>query len=257
MAVVYNYNYNDDSSDESVGDIYNLDLSNLYIEGPQLASMGGGIGSKNCYASIKRKSTEKSGNDWSVSSVTYHIGHYVYDMLGGTAYDNAIASWNNKDFFNAVIWTINGVGQECLTLFTFGKWGAATKAGRIGSKAIGYSATKQASFGKLKFIGKDTWESSQGLIYGYDKKFGNRVLHVLAHGTPNPSKATHTVFNVSKDKILGLIDEAWKMKGSPLSNDPGAYVINMGKIIGTAGETIIKIVIKPGTSEIISAFPIK
>jgi hypothetical protein len=79
----------------------------------------------------------------------------------------------------------------------------------------------------------------------------------LAHGTPNPSKATHTVFNVSKDKILGLIDEAWKMKGSPLSNDPGAYVINMGKIIGTAGETIIKIVIKPGTSEIISAFPIK
>jgi hypothetical protein len=48
MAVVYNYN--DDSSEESIGDIYDLDFSNLYIEGPQLASNGGGIGSKNCYA---------------------------------------------------------------------------------------------------------------------------------------------------------------------------------------------------------------
>jgi hypothetical protein len=93
------------------------------------------------------------------------FGYGIYDLLGGTAYDNAIASWNNKDYFNAAIWTINGVGQECLTLLTFGEWGAATKAGTIGTTAIGSTVktgTKAVSNGlnrgmkvDLQFFGKN------------------------------------------------------------------------------------------------------
>ena len=47
------------------------------------------------------------------------------------------------------------------------------------------------------------------------------------------------------------------MKDVPLIYDPGAYVINMKRIIGTNGESAIKIVVKPGTAEIKTAYPIK
>jgi hypothetical protein len=91
------------------------------------------------------------GENWqNISSLLSGFGYGIYDLLGGTAYDNAIFSWNNKDYFNATIWAINGISQECLTLLTFGEWGAATKAGTIGSKAIGSSVkagTKAVSNG--------------------------------------------------------------------------------------------------------------
>lgn len=52
------------------------------------------------------------------------------------------------------------------------------------------------------------------------------------------------------------MDEAWQKKGAPLPNDPGAYVVPMGRIVGTNGETAIKIVVKPRTSEVITAYPV-
>lgn len=52
------------------------------------------------------------------------------------------------------------------------------------------------------------------------------------------------------------MDEAWAMRGNPLANDPGAFIVNMGRTIGTAGETAVKIVVKPGTSEILTAYPV-
>ena len=66
-----------------------------------------------------------------------------------------------------------------------------------------------------------------------------------------------TLFNTSRDKIISLIDEAWLMKKNPLPYDPGSYVINMQRIIGTNGECAIKIIVKPGTAEIKTAYPIK
>jgi hypothetical protein len=101
------------------------------------------------------------------------------------------------------------------------------------------------------------WKSPQGLIYGHDKKFGNRIQHVLAHASPDPNKITHSVFNVAKDKIPELVDEAWLKRSRPLASDPGAYVIDMEKVIGTKGEEAIKIIVKPGTAEIITAYPVK
>lgn len=108
----------------------------------------------------------------------------------------------------------------------------------------------------LKAIGNNTWKSPGGLIYKPDKKFGNRIQHVLAHAEPNSMKNLHTVFNVPKDKILQLIDEAWVMKGAPLISDSAVYIVDMKKSIGLNGESAIKIVVIPGTSEIITAYPI-
>lgn len=101
-----------------------------------------------------------------------------------------------------------------------------------------------------------SWRSQSGLVYGQGSVHGNRVKHVMEHLKPDPSKPLHTVFNVEKSKLIDLLDEAWGQRGLPLPNDPNAYIIHMGRGIGTAGETAIRVIVKPGTSEVITAFPI-
>ncbi len=113
-------------------------------------------------------------------------------------------------------------------------------------------------FQKLKLIGDNEWQSPGNLIYGCDKKFGNNFHHVLSHTVPNPAKELHTVFSVSKDKIVELIDEAWALKENPLVSDPVVYIVNMKRAIGTNGETAIRIVVKKAeTAEIKTAYPVK
>ncbi|QWI73129.1 hypothetical protein ER45_029755 (plasmid) [Bacillus mycoides] len=86
-----------------------------------------------------------------------------------------------------------------------------------------------------------------------------RIEHVLKHAHPDTTKPQHSVFNVEESEILKLLDEAWTKKGTPaLSNTDGdEYEINMGRAIGTNGETKIKIIVEPGTSSVITAYPIK
>lgn len=79
----------------------------------------------------------------------------------------------------------------------------------------------------------------------------------MEHLTPNPAKKLHGVFNVQRSDVIGLVDDAWVRRGASIPNDPGAFVIPMGKTVGTAGETSIKIIVKPGRSEIITAYPVK
>ncbi|RWU03844.1 hypothetical protein [Pseudodesulfovibrio sp. S3] len=124
----------------------------------------------------------------------------------------------------------------------------------LGDKGLGSSSRTKLSYDKST----GTWKSPAGLVYGDDPNFGNRIKHVLAHGESNPKKAQHSVFNVEKHEILGLVDEAWKMKGNPRTE--GAVHIfepNMNKVVGTNGETSIRIVVRKGTCEIISSYPIK
>lgn len=102
-----------------------------------------------------------------------------------------------------------------------------------------------------------TWTTPAGLDYGQGSIQGNRVLHVLEHAEPNPAKTTHSVFSMDRKEILGAVDEAWLKKGSPVVGDPGAYVVPMGRAIGTAGETSIKIIVRPGTNQVITAYPVK
>lgn len=56
------------------------------------------------------------------------------------------------------------------------------------------------------------------------------------------------------DSALALIDEAWSQKGLVVAG-AGAYIVPMGRVIGIAGETNIRVIVKPGTNEIISAYP--
>jgi hypothetical protein len=112
------------------------------------------------------------------------------------------------------------------------------------------------SLGKLRSIGPDTWESAAGLVYGPDKIFGNRVQHVLAHTVPAASKPAHSMFSVPRNEVLELVDEAWRLRGAPLSRNPGTFVIPLGRNVGTAGESAIKIIVRPGTNQIITAYPV-
>ncbi|MCG7879256.1 MAG: hypothetical protein N0C90_23420, partial [Candidatus Thiodiazotropha endolucinida] len=60
-----------------------------------------------------------------------------------------------------------------------------------------------------------SWTSSAGLVYRQDPVHGNRVMHVLAHTVPNPNKPLHSVFNVDRKEVLGLVDEAWRSRDGP------------------------------------------
>ena len=139
--------------------------------------------------------------------------------------------------------------------------GGAAKEVIIDSSTLLENITKNIIetelFTNLKAIGDNIWQSPKGIIYGYDRKFGNTLNHILAHMTPNTIKKNHTVFSIPKNQLVGLIDEAWSIKGNPLVSDPYAYIVDMKRIIGTKGETAMRIIVtKPGTSEILTAYPI-
>ena len=110
---------------------------------------------------------------------------------------------------------------------------------------------------KLQYNTNGTWSSKEGIIYGQGSKQGNRILHILEHMKPNPLKPTHTVFSVSKDEIISLIDEGWTKKGNGILQGNGnkIYEINMGRIIGTNGEDTLIIITKGSSNEIVTAYP--
>jgi len=63
-------------------------------------------------------------------------------------------------------------------------------------------------------------------------------------------------FNVSSPgEVFRLIDEAWMRRKAPSSHDRGRYVISMGRVVGTKGENAIAIVVQPGTSNVVTAYP--
>ena len=74
------------------------------------------------------------------------------------------------------------------------------------------------------------------------------------------AKDFHAVFSVSRSEVLPLLDEAWlsvQAQGlETVQGDTYAYVVNMGRVIGTAGETNLRLVIEPGTSKVITAYPV-
>lgn len=111
--------------------------------------------------------------------------------------------------------------------------------------------------GSREDVLSQSWTSPAGLVYGRGSTHGNRILHVLDHTVANPTKPTHSLFNVDRNQVIGLIDEAWIARGAPLSNDPGAYVVQMGRVVGQSGETNIKIIVRPGTSKVITSYPVR
>ncbi|MEE4681206.1 hypothetical protein V2K69_05490 [Pseudomonas alliivorans] len=148
---------------------------------------------------------------------------------------------------------LRGSGKLLLGEYGVGAAGEKVYAsdGVVGAKVT--SGAVELTFDKAN----RTWTTPAGLDYGQGSVQGNRVLHVLEHAEPNPAKTTHSVFSMDRKEILGAVDEAWLKKGSPVVGDPGAYVVPMGRAIGTSGETSIKVIVRPGTSQIITAYPVK
>jgi hypothetical protein len=122
-----------------------------------------------------------------------------------------------------------------------------------------YFAAKNGAKGFTK-INSTTYRSAAGLIYGADPHVESRIVHVLLHGYPNAIKDSHSVFSVAADDLLPLIDEAWASKGAlvgvPQQSGNLAYDIAMGRAIGTQGEKTIRIVVVPGTANIVTAHPV-
>lgn len=124
-------------------------------------------------------------------------------------------------------------------------------------------ATKGARLpGGLTVVAPNVYQSPGGLIYGPGSQHGHRFTHVVQHAVADPTKKVHGVFATTSDNLLGLgdeitglVDEAWALRTSPVPGDPGRFIIPMGREVGTAGERSITIIVRPGTSEVITAFP--
>lgn len=108
----------------------------------------------------------------------------------------------------------------------------------------------------LEHVSDGVWRSKQGLTYGFDPKFGNRVKHVLAHTVADTSKAKHSVFSIARRDVIKTVDEAFTLKVGPgkLSGKNRVWDVDMGHTIGTAGETRLRLILRDGTMDVITAF---
>ena len=124
----------------------------------------------------------------------------------------------------------------------------------------GVAAPKSVNPGKLTFDpATKSWTSNGGLVYEQGSAQGNRVLHVLDHLSPNPAKPLHTLFNVDRTQLVGLIDEAWAARqgaGVLQANGNRVFDVAMGRAVGAGGETTIRIVVRDGTTKVITAYPV-
>ena len=132
-------------------------------------------------------------------------------------------------------------------------------AERVANRFRYQSGSKTVNPNALKYNGDGTWTSNEGLIYGQGSIHGNRVKHVIAHTQPDPSKPTHTMYNVDKSQVIGLIDEAWVNKGQGIMQRNGnvKYEIDMGRVVGANGETSIRIITNGYSNNIVTAFPVQ
>ena len=131
-----------------------------------------------------------------------------------------------------------------------------------------YSQLRAASNypGKLTSLGKDTWISDGGLIYGKDptKKFDNYVQHVLDHTNEIPKypKKEHSVYNIPRTSVIAMVDEAWSRRNTARVEHQGktktAYYVPMGREVGTDGQRTLRLVVRKEGEDhyyVVTAFP--
>lgn len=129
--------------------------------------------------------------------------------------------------------------------------------------------------GELRDLGDDVFESTAGLIYKSGSADGHRIDHVLEHGSDEPGKQVHGVFDPGdRSAVLAVIDEAWlkaRKGGSDVrkqkQNQRTVYTIRMNRKVGYVGGKDgkqqkypecknIRIVVE-GSAEVITAYPVK
>ncbi|MCU0847441.1 MAG: hypothetical protein MUD12_06095 [Spirochaetes bacterium] len=128
--------------------------------------------------------------------------------------------------------------------------------------------------GRLIKTGGDSWKTRGGLVIkGRDPKGITRLEHIMRHSVNIEKRKKHGVFSIGKPEIIDLMDRTWseiKSGGINGSSRGGrtAYTYKTGKIIGYMGgragkgggrQTLksVRIVVKDGTPEVVTFFPVK
>ncbi|MER7517086.1 putative T7SS-secreted protein [Streptomyces sp. NPDC126499] len=111
----------------------------------------------------------------------------------------------------------------------------------------------------LEDLGDGWYRSPEGLDYGPGRDGEHRITHVERHGSEEPDKPKHGVFDTGRKGILETVDEAWSLRDAAvLVEEQGSrttYVIPMMRQVGfNHTETYIQITVEHG-NEVITAFP--
>lgn len=106
------------------------------------------------------------------------------------------------------------------------------------------------------WLDQGKWQSKGGLVYEpMTVEQGHRITHLFDHTVPNPNKSPHSIFSDTREKIFDLIDEGFsKAKQHP--QDTFRFEVEMGRVVGTSGETKLRIIVNPQNNRVITAYPI-
>jgi hypothetical protein len=163
----------------------------------------------------------------------------------------------------------------------------AAAGSRVGSRPIGDAMLPDGEWftnkppgynelaNQLRQTGPTKWESPEGLEYGPDLQYGNRVQHVLRHALDQPTRVgEHGVFDAGPDGFVQVVDEAWVAAQQGGSNvvkttvgNKDTYLVDMGRRVGwvggQGGATLgnpavnnIQLVVRNG-NQVVTAYPIR
>jgi RHS repeat-associated protein len=193
-----------------------------------------------------------AGTIGDAASMTCVAGHGVCSgSWASHHFDQAVGADPNSIAYGTpdLLGLIAVPGEE-IEIDSLGIADDATTAGRAAKNAGELGAPFE-----LTAVGDSVYESPAGLRYGTGSVHGHRLSHVLQHAFENPEKPIHSVWSGGSSEVFQTIDEAWMMRGNAVLGDDGKFVVPMGRPIGTNGETGVTIIVKPGTSDVITAFP--
>ena len=192
-------------------------------------------------------------------NVSSNTVHFILDVAGIVPGAGEVA-----DAINGGIYVLEGDATNAALSFAatvpFAGWAATTN---------------KWARNVLRFDGAGAFVSKNGLeftVMGRGAGQENRIDHVRKHLSNDLLKAggIHGVFNGSMSDVISGLDEAWEQirKGNfttvTTSRSP-VYVVDMGRVVGWQGGangskealTKIGIIVQPGTSKIVTGYPIK
>ncbi|MEW8507661.1 MAG: RHS repeat-associated core domain-containing protein [Candidatus Thiodiazotropha sp.] len=205
----------------------------------------------------EQMSNQSQAREMFAATTVAAVGMFVPLTLQDTAIDALTAGLGRVrrvgEALESMLRVVRGAGRAALDRVRYITDDAIDRVWRTRVENIGIQGTRLTYDRATR-----SWTSSAGLVYGQGSIHGNRIMHVLDHAVPNPNKPVHSVFNVDRREVLGLVDEAWTRRigpGAPQPNGNRTWTIDMGRVVGTAGERSIQLVVRDGTQKIITAFP--
>jgi len=126
-----------------------------------------------------------------------------------------------------------------------------------------HSFEEVANYYELTELEKDRlYSSNLGIIYEEDPNplYGNRIYHIVDHMSKSiRKKPIHSIFSISPDELITLIDDVYSCGSDYGTVNRGNYVIecDLQKTIGKDGEEIVRVILEDDKKTIITAYPVK